>query len=450
MDDRKKGLLRWVVLILVSGVIGTNYYAYDALSSIKSILTSELGIGSAEYGWIVGFYSVPNTFLAMAVIGGIALDRFGIRKTGFWFTLSCALGVFLTAYGVSDVYRSGGPLYGIMGSFLPRFSPELKMMVLGRFLFGLGAETSIVVINKIVARWFKGRELATAFALNLAIARCGTALALFASPLLAKSSGGWTVAVWAASVLMTIGLVLFVVYALVDRAATGVETGTGSLLDDDERFRPRDITRLLSNGPFLAVTGLCVTFYGAVFPFIAFCPDILLNKFGVSIEASGNITSWIIYATIVFTPIFGFIVDKRGKRASMMTAGSLLLVIGHLTLGLTTLTPYLSLVLLGVAISLVPAAMWPAVALIVDEKRLGTAYGLMTSIQNLGLFGVPILAGYITDMVNEGVPQGATLDYRLTMVMFACLGVVGFLFSLLLRAASRSGRGALLEEPSHD
>ena len=241
-----------------------------------------------------------------------------------------------------------------------------------------------------------------------------------------------------------------VVYALVDRAATGPETGTGSLLDEDERFRPRDIAELLTQGPFLAVTGLCVTFYGAVFPFIAFCPDILLNKFGVSIEASGRITNWIIYATILFTPIFGFLVDKRGKRASMMIAGSLLLVVGHLTLGLTTITPYLPLVLLGIAISLVPAAMWPAVALIVEEKRLGTAYGLMTSIQNLGLFGVPILAGLITDLVNRGKPEGATLDYRLTMVMFASLGAAGFLFALLLRAASRSGQGALLEEPSHD
>lgn len=212
-----KTWIRWGLLLLVSVVIAVNYYSYDAMSSIKETMQTELGFSTTQYGVIVSFYSFPNTFLLMTVFGGIFLDRFGIRKTGFLFTLFCALGVFLTAYGSSDMFREGGLGYAFFGSFLKQFSPELKVMVLGRLLFGLGAETSIVVINKVIVKWFKGKELAFAFAVNLAIARLGTAAALILSPILADTSTGWTLALWVASMLMGIGLLVFVIYMIYDK-----------------------------------------------------------------------------------------------------------------------------------------------------------------------------------------------------------------------------------------
>ena len=450
-DARRATWIRWGFLLLVSVVIGTNYYAYDALSSIKSTLQAELGISSTQYGLIVSFYSFPNTFLLMAVLGGIFLDRYGIRRTGLWFTGFCALGVFLTAYGASDGFRAGGPGHGLMGSFLKQYSPELKLMILGRLLFGLGAETSIVVINKIVAKWFKRKELAFAFALNLAVARLGTAAALILSPRLIEAPGGWTTAVWVAALLMGIGFVFFAIYAVYDRRYTPRDSADGRLADD-EVFRGRDILLLLSNRGFLFITLLCVTFYSAVFPFQAFCPDFLHHKFGLSLKASGDLSSLIIWGTILFTPLFGWLVDRRGRRASLMIYGSALLLVSHLVLSLTHLTPYLAMFALGIAFSLVPAAMWPSVALIVEEKRLGTAYGLMTSIQNLGLFAFPILAGWITDAVNRDVLaagiEGAPLEYRWTILMFAGLGIAGLVFAFLLRGAARRPDGPPLETPS--
>ncbi|RMF74243.1 MAG: MFS transporter [Acidobacteria bacterium] len=438
--------VRWAVLLLVSLVMGANYYAYDALSSIKALLQSELGITSEQYGVIVSFYSVPNTFLLMTVFGGIILDRIGIRRTGLLFNLCCALGVIVTAYGASDTFRAGGPLHGLFGSFLTAYSPELKMMILGRLLFGLGAETSIVVINKTMARWFRERELAFAFAVNLAVARLGTALALQASPRLIHAPWGWTTAIWAAALLMSLGFLAFVVYVVIDRWLTGDEMQRG-LLAEDERFRLTDIRDLLTNRAFLYISALCVTFYSAIFPFQAFCPDLLHHKFGLSLEASGDLTSLIVWATILFTPLFGFVVDRVGRRATLMMLGSGILLVSHTLLALTTIPPWLPIFALGIALSLVPAAMWPGVALVVSERRLGTAYGVMTSIQNLGMFAFPILAGRITDLANPGVDptRGGVLDYTWTVLMFAGLGLVGFVFAVLLHGAARRPEYRALE-----
>ncbi len=450
-QDNRMRLLRWGFLLMVSIVIATNYYAYDAMSSIKSVLQSELGISSTDYGILVSFYSVPNVFLLMTVFGGIFLDRFGIRKTGFVFTLFCTLGVLLTAYGASDAFRSGGLGYGLFKSFLPAYSPELKMMMLGRLLYGLGAETSIVVINKILVKWFKGKELSFAFAVNLAIARLGTAAALILSPRLIDADTGWTTALWVAAMLMGIGFLFYLLYMFYDKKFTPVAK-TGSLLDADEKFNFGDIVGLLKNKAFILISLLCVTFYSAVFPFQAYCPDLLHNKFGLSLQSSGDLSSLIIWGTIIFTPLFGLFVDRKGKRATLMFYGSGMLLVAHLVLSLTHLTPYLAMFIIGIGFSLVPAAMWPAVARLVEEKRLGTAYGIMTAIQNLGLWAFPILAGVILDGTNKAVTpemikQGATLDYTFTILMFAGLGLLGFLFAYLLKREDRLRFNSVLENP---
>jgi len=442
--------LRWFVLAMISIVMGTNYYVYDAMSSIKSVMQAELGFSNADYGLIVAFYSFPNTFLLMAIFGGIILDKWGIRKTGFLFVTLCVLGALITAFGASEYFNDSNPLYALFGSFLKGYSPELKMMVLGRLLFGLGAETSIVVVNKVLVRWFKGKELAFAFAINVAIARIGTGAALIFSPILVSSSMGWTTSLWLAAVLMGVGLLAFFIYTVTDNKNTH---STVELSSEDD-FRIADIWKIFANKSFIYICSLCVIFYSAVFPFLAFTPDLLHNKFGLSLELSGTMTSIIIFGTVLFTPIFGYLVDKKGKRATLMILGSGMLVLVHLVLSLTNFTPYVAMFLLGIAFSLVPAAMWPSVALVVDEKRLGTAYGIMGSIQNLGLFAFPILAGIILDKTNPTVTQElvsagkATWDYTYTVLMFAGLGLLGFLFAYLLKREDKGINSHGLENPS--
>jgi MFS family permease len=444
----ENALIRWLVLILVSISMAANYYFYDALSPLKQYMGEHLGFSSADFGRFISAYSFPNVFLAMAVLGGIITDRLGIRITGTTFLVLMVFGSFFTAYGASDYFNNGGIGYAFCQSFLTGWSPALKVMYFGYFLFGLGAETSIVVITKIVVKWFKGMEIALALGINLAIARLGAAMSLIVTPALV--SPDWTTPIWFGMLLLSIGFVFFVVYVFIDLK---LDRQRKIDVTEEERFRIVDIGKLLVNKSFIYITLLCVTFYSAVFPFIKYAPDLLHNKFGLTISRASTITSMVYFGTIMFTPLFGWFADNKGKSASIMIFGSLLLILVHLSLSLTMITPYIPMFILGIAFSLIPAAMWPAVAKIVKESRLGTAYGLMFSIQNLGLWAFPILIGTVLDRSNPGVTAElvakgeAVYNYTNPVLMLSALGIVGLVFALLLRKEDKtSGYG--LEQPN--
>jgi MFS family permease len=450
---RDKAILRWGILLLVAFVQAANYYFYDAISPLKRNLESSFGFSNTDFGLFVAVYSVPNVFLLMCIWGGIILDRLGIRKTGFLFVILMTAGAFLTAYGASTYYSGGGVGYNFMNSFLASYSPELKMMLLGRFLFGLGAETSIVVVSKIIVKWFKGKELAMAFGFKIGIARAGSFAAFYFSPIIAEQSEIWSTAIWFAAMLLAIALLAFVVYSLVDlkldrqQIADSISTAT-------EQFHINDLVKLLTNRSFIYITLLCVTFYSAVFPFQSFSPDFFLNKFNVTKEQSGQIASLLSVGTIFFTPLVGYFVDRFGKSASLMIYGSLMIVFIHLAFALTPISPIPLMIILGIAFSLVPAAMWPSVAKIVNEKTIGTAFGTMFAVQNLGLFAFPILIGLVLDKTNPGITPEMVAnglgkyDYTYAVIMLAGLGILGFTFALLLKAEDKkSGYG--LELPSN-
>ncbi len=380
----------------------------------------------------------------MAVFGGVILDKLGIRRTGFLFVGLMAAGGLVTAYGASQFYSNDGFGYAFFNSFLTNYSPELKMMLLGRFLFGLGAETSIVVVSKVIVKWFKGKELAAAFGIKIGIARGGSALALYYSADIAQSASHWTIAIWFAAMLLLIALLAFLIYTIFDKQLDRQTHLRKPELKEDS-FRFSDLKKLLSNRSFIYITILCVTFYSAVFPFQAFAPDFLFNKFGMDLSQSGKIASILYWVTMIATPLIGLFVDKFGNSTKLMIYGSLTLSVVHLTFALTNFYPVIPLIVLGISIALVPAAMWPSVAKIVPEKGIGSAYGLMFSVQNFGLFLFPILAGKLLDSSSTDGTQ--TLDYTSTILMFATLGVVGFVFALLLKREDKvSGIG--LDLPS--
>jgi nitrate/nitrite transporter NarK len=425
--------MRWGVLILLGFVLSVNYYCYDAFSTLKDLLMSEFNFSNTDYGLFISFYSFPNTFLLMAVLGGIILDRFGIRRTGFLFVFFMTFGAVLTAYGASDAYRNGGFAHAFFSSFLSNYSPELKMMLLGRFFFGLGAETSIVVVSKILVKWFRGKDLALAFGLKVGFGRLGTFAALQLSPRIAESAQLST-AIWFAAILALIGLLVFMVYTLLDIRYDN-EVNEEEEAKKKDAFKISDIKLILSNPAFIYIALLCVTFYSAVFPFLAYAPDLFLNKYGLSTIESGEITSLLPLGTLVFTPLFGFLIDRYGKAASAMIFGSLLLFIIHLNFALSNLQPHIPMILLGISFSLIPAAMWPTLVRLVKEKQIGTAYGLMYSIQNLGLMAFPLISGWILDYANPGTPE--VLNYTPTMLMFAGLGLLGLTFAVMLKVEDK-------------
>ena len=439
--------MRWIVLILVSVVLALSFYAYDSLSPIKETIQVHLNFSSTDYGLLVSVYSIPNTILFMVILGGVLADRWGIRKTGLLAALACVLGAVITAYGASDIFGRGGFGHAFLGSFLPRFSAPLKMMILGRFLFGLGAETLNIVVLKILVKWFKGRKMAFAFSLMTIIARMGTAAVLILSPVLIEAGTGWTTSLWGSAFLMLLGLLLLLVYLAFDRRMPDAPPAAAA------DFQSHEITGLLKNRSFVFICLLCVMFYSAFFPFLSFLPDLLHNKFQLSLRLSGALSSLMIWGTIVFIPLVGWFVDNKGKIASLLLYGSGMLFLSHLILAATKVTPYLAIVVLGLAFTLVPAALWPAVPRIVDERRVGTAYGIMTWTQSLGILTFPYLAGRITDLSNPGVTSGmiragrAGLDYTNTSLMFAGLGIISFVFALMLKKEDSRKSGFGLELP---
>jgi len=333
------------------------------------------------------------------------------------------------------------------------------MTSLGFFLFGLGAETSIVVISKVIVKWFKGKEIALALGLNIAIARLGMGAAMILSPRLIIDSAAtlplwnnWTAPIWFGALLLGIGLLAFLVYMIWDirfdrEVKERLET------DPTEEFRLSDLGKLITNRSFIIISLLCVTFYSAVFPFMKYAPDLMINKYGVNPTLAGDIASILPFGTLVFTPIFGYICDYKGRSASLMLLGSLLLVLVHLSFAGTSLTPYIPMFVLGVAFSLVPAAMWPAVAKIVETNKIGTAYGVMFTIQALGLMLFPWLIGVVLDHYNPGVAEtlaaggSAVYDYTMPLLMMALLGVFGLVFAWMLKRDDKtSGYG--LELPN--
>ena len=399
--------LRWLVLVVMGLVIFGSYYAYDALSPIAGFIVKGMGISLAQYGLFFSLYSLPN--IIMVLLGGILLDKIGIRKAGTLYAALCAIGVFITASGST-----------------------LLIMLLGRFIYGLGSESLIITMDKILSKWFKGKELAFSFGLLIAIARLGSIAALNSAARIQDLSGSWRLPIWVSAVIMFVSFTLFLVYSGIDKAKEKYfkrEEKEG----EAEKFVVQDIYKFKPS--FWFVSLLCMTFYSAIFPFIAFSVVFLKTKFGFTEVQATLYPSLVYFASLIFTPLLGLFVDKIGKRGTMMIIGSLMIVPAYLALGLTYIHPAIPMIMIGMSFSLVPAALWPVIPIMIEERRLGTAFGLMTCIQNFGLTIVPWLAGKITDL-SEG-------KFTNTMIMFACLGFVGLVFSLLLKFADKREKAGI-------
>jgi len=422
MEQVKKKLnesapTRWSVLVLLGGLMFGTYWAQDCLGPLKGLMESQLGFTSSQFGLLVSATTWANLAL-MIILGGMALDRWGIRKTGIIFSLLATIGAALVAIGSK-------------GTFGNDTGTMLTVMVIGRILFGTGLETVCVLISKAIVKWFKGFELALAMAISVGFGRLGSAGANFFGVEIANNNVATGLS-FAAS-LIGFGLMMFIVYLIFDvkfDKSTQI-SGDTNKTSKGEEFKFRDVVDLITNQSFIYIALLCVFFYAAVFPFIQYAPDLLVNKFNFTLKLPDltgmslwqkiyeylhngpKVTGLIPLGTILFTPIFGRLVDKKGKAASLMMLGAFLLIFAHISLSVlnSVALGYLGLFCLGIAFSLVPAAMWPSVAKIVAESRLGTAYATMFTIQNYGLALFYWGIGKVLDITNPEVVRSIQ-DYR--------------------------------------
>jgi MFS family permease len=406
-------MYRWMVLIFVSVAMFGNYYVYDALSPLADVLKAQLGFTDANIGLLQAIYSFPNIFTV--VIGGVIIDRIGLRKSLMIFGVLCLIGPAITVA-----------------------SGHLWLMATGRLIFGMGAESLIVAVTAALARWFRGKELSFAFGINLMIARLGSFAALNSPTWARQAYAYWRtpfVIALAASTLCVVGSAIYwamEVYA--EKNYQLAEASTDKVIFSD----------LFKFGvSYWYIVALCVTFYSAIFPFQTFAVKFFMEAHGTSREFGGFLSSTLTLFAMFATPAFGLLVDRVGKRAVLMMFGSMLLIPVYLIMAYTQVNLYVPMALMGVAFSLIPAVMWPSVAYIVDQNKLGTAYGLMTMIQNIGLFGFNLVIGWANDFGNASAshPEG----YGLGMWIFSILGFLGVFFAFLLHQRETGPHGHGLE-----
>ena len=421
---RPSVLYRWIVLIFISLAMGANYYIYDSINPLERIFIDRLGFSATQFGWLNASYSVAA--VATLLIGGIVIDRIGTKKAITVFAALCLLGALITA-------AKGNP----------------ATMITGRTVLGLGAESMIVAVTTALAKWFKGKELSFAFGINLLIARLAS-VAADNSPTWANRvfypegpSGppSWHGPLMIAVGAGVLGVIMSVTYWILEnRAENRYELGRAGQVDKlefSQMFR--------FNASYWYVVILCFTFYSAIFPFRTFAIDFFTNRIlapmgGASAseamrvlahEKAGFFNSLLPLSAMIATPLFGLLVDRVGKRALFMMFGSILLMPVYLMMAYSSVSLWVPVSLMGIAFSLIPAVMWPSVAYIVEESRLGTAYALMTLIQQIGFFILNLLIGKANDYSGAGISN--VHGYALGMWIFSILGFVGLTFSILLR-----------------
>jgi MFS family permease len=405
---------RWLVLVFISLAMFGNYYVYDCISPMADVLKARLGFTDANIGLLQAIYSIPN--IVMVLIGGLIIDRIGTRRATLAFGVTCLLGAVVTS-----------------------LSGSLAVMAAGRLIFGLGAESLIVAVTTAIAKWFKGKELSFAFGINLTIARLGSFAALN-SP----SWAGWAYEDWRMPLLISVGFATFcvtgaILYWVLEigadrRYALGAAASTDKVvLGDIFRF----------TWTYWCIVALCVTFYSGIFPFQTFAVKFFMEAHGASRETGGFLSSMLTLFAMICTPLFGLMVDKIGRRSLFMMFGSLLLIPVYVMMGYTSVSLYVPMAMMGIAFSLIPAIMWPSVAYVVEENKLGTAYGLMTLIQNVGLAGFNLVIGWAND--SAGASASNPGGYRLGMLIFSSLGFCAVLFSWLLWRSERGPHAHGLE-----
>ncbi len=400
---RESTAMRWTALVLASLSIFGAYYFNYALSSIKPMLESILGWNSEDFGTYTSAYAWFNVFLFMLIFSGFILDKLGVRKTGLGATIVMFLGTALNYWAVNHQFADNAVVHlPILGDM----KAQVWWSSLGFAVFGVGTEAIGITISKAVVRWFKGKEMALAMGMQMSIARLGTMLALMISLPLAKNFTV-TAPILFALIVMLIGVGTFIAFSILDiklDKSEGVEEQEKS---EDDEFKIGDIVLIISNLGFWYIAILCVLFYSAVFPFLFYATDLMINKYNVDPYLAGTIPGLLPLGTMFLTPLFGGIYDKYGKGASIMIVGSLILILVHGILAIPALNLWwiatVMVLILGVGFSLVPSAMWPSVPKIIPEKQLGTAYAVIFWIQNIGLMLVPLMLGIVLNNTNPDV-----------------------------------------------
>ena len=450
---RDSAAMRWMMLLLVALTMFAVYVASDVFSPLKTMLEQHNKWNSLEYGWFSSSYSLFNVFLGMLIFGGLLLDKAGIRFTGIISCILMVIGIGIKYWAVSNPELLNTSM-NFLGS---NYKMQVVWAVIGYGTFGVGAEVAGITVSKVIVKWFKGKEMALAMGLQLSLARLGSAAALSFSPMLVAKFGNVGVPVLVGLVLLVVGGLCFVIYTFYDKKIDKQIKEETTV--KEESFSLKDVKEVINNKGFWGIALLCLMFYAAVFPFLKYATDLMVNKFSVDPKLAGFIPSMLPVGAIVLTPLFGTVYDRKGHGADLMILGAAIITCVHLLFAAPFVTQWwiavILMICLGIGFAMVPAAMWPSLAKIIPEKRYGTAIALTFFIQNVGLWGMPLLIGSILNsycitgtrvelatQVIDGTPLTViqdvnTYNYTVPMLIFVSVCVLAVFIALFLKQLNK-------------
>ena len=443
-----KAWARWTVLLLVCIFIFSAYMYESAVAPLQSLMEATKGWTPEIYGTFSGGEFILNV-MGFLIVAGIILDKFGLRYTGTLGGILMTIGGLLQCYAVSDSFE-GTALQGWLDSWWTSFPGTAKLGTLGFMFFGCGIEMSGTTVQKTVAKWFKGKELALAMAIRFSMTRVGVFVAFSASPAIALRHGNTSAlpSLSTFAIFLVIGLAAFIIFDFFD-AKLDRQRGGDAGVEQEEPFHARDILKIFSSKVFWTVAMFCCFYFSCAIPFQRYVTQMLQSNLGVSAGVAAGISRWYPMFAALMTPIFGIILDRKGRGATMLITGSLIMLGCNLTFAFLQYFPlkiiaYAAICLMGVSFSLIGAALWPSVPKITSEKTLGSTFCLIYWIQNIGLCLFPILIGRVLQAVNPGVSEaiaagveGARYNYTVPMLIFAFCGVMTTIFSTRLRRLDR-------------
>ena len=461
---KDKAWARWTALILLASAMFFSYIFMDVLSPLQEYLQSTKGWDPQAYGRFAGSETFLNVFVFFLIFAGIILDKMGVRFTAILSGSVMFVGGFINYYAMTDAFASSS-LATFMDHFInlpdtwwnitPFYAgmpASAKLSAIGFMIFGCGVEMAGITVSRGIVKWFQGKEMALAMGTEMALARVGVAVVVLGSPFLAELGGNISVSrpLAVSMLLLLIGLISFIVYAFMDKK---LEQEIGNTEEKDDPFKISDLKYILTSKVFWIVALLCVLYYSAIFPFQKYAINMLQCNLGISAQDAGFVFFVFPLGAAAITPVLGNFLDRKGKGATMLIFGALLMIVCHLTFAFvlpatqSTLIAYGAIILLGISFSLVPASLWPSVPKLVDSKLLGSAYAVIFWIQNIGLYAFPMIIGAVLAATNPGIENPLEYNYTVPMVVFAALGVLALVLGIALKALDAKNHYGL-EEPN--
>lgn len=472
---RDSFVARWAALILIALMMFFAYMFVDVMSPLQTLIEQSRGWSPGTFGT----YAASEYFLNVCgflILAGIILDKMGIRFTGLLSASLMVIGAGIKYIGISDWFQTT-EFCNWLNSWWVSMPGSAKMASFGFMVFGCGCEMAGITVSKSIAKWFEGKEMALAMGVEMAIARLGVFAVLSLSPYLAAKFDGSVVAPIAfCSVLLLIGLINYIVFSVMDARLDKQQAGSATTENSEEEFKISDLKYIFSSKMFWIIALLCVLYYSSIFPFQRYATNYLECTLQIPAGDAANLFRWFPILAMVLTPFLGSFIDYKGKGASMLMYGALIMICCHLAFAFILPTypkewlALLLIVILGVSFSLVPASLWPSVPKVIDAKILGSAYSLIFWIQNIGLCFVPKIIGNVLASTNPGIAEARSVaaeqikngvldsgvlhtdpsliyDYTNCMVIFASFGVVAFLLGIWLKIEDKK-KGYGLELPN--